>query len=317
MLIMESNIIALMEFGSHLYGTDTVSSDQDYKGIYLPSNKECALGQIKKSITQNSNNSNIKNSKDDVDKEIYSLQYFILTLGKNGDTTFLDMIHAPDKNVHVTSDILRYLRKNRHKFYTKNLKSYIGYCRGQAAKYGIRGSKLKDAEKILNILNSKDDSVKLSEFWDELPDSEYVKRYDVDKCQSEDKRCYDFCGKKLMATTNVFYTKKTIQGFYDGYGERARLAKLNQGIDWKAIHHAFRVGYQLQGLYTTGDLIFPLQDRKYLKEIKAGEYHYLNDGIAEKLESLIEEVEILANKSNFPEKVDLTEWEDYICEIYK
>ena len=32
----ENNIIVLMKFGSHLYGTNTENSDTDLKGIYMP-----------------------------------------------------------------------------------------------------------------------------------------------------------------------------------------------------------------------------------------------------------------------------------------
>jgi len=44
------NIIVKMKFGSHLYGTATVDSDLDYKGVFLPSKKEVLLGKIHKSI---------------------------------------------------------------------------------------------------------------------------------------------------------------------------------------------------------------------------------------------------------------------------
>lgn len=310
--------IVKMNFGSHLYGTNSETSDKDYKGVYLPSFEDCILGNVKRSLVNNSkSNSEIKNTKDDFDSETYSLQYFLLELGKNGDTTFLDMIHAPDSALIESSDIWQYIRQNKSKFYTKSLKSYIGYCRGQAAKYGIRGSKLEEAQKILNILNNHNEGEKLANFWEELPNSEYSKRYDIDNCQAKDKRAFDFCGKKLMADTNVFFAKQTIQKFYDSYGERARMAQANEGIDWKAISHAFRVGYQLKELYTTGNLIFPLKDAEFLRKIKKGVYHYVNDKIAEKLENLISEIEMLANNSIYPEKVDIKEWENFIVKLYK
>jgi predicted nucleotidyltransferase len=311
------NLYFYKNFGSHLYGTNSETSDKDYKGVYLPSFEDCILGTVKRSLVNNSkSNSEIKNTKDDFDSETYSLQYFLLELGKNGDTTFLDMIHAPDSALIESSDIWQYIRQNRSKFYTKSLKSYIGYCRGQAAKYGIRGSKLEEAKKILNVLNKHNEGEKLANFWEELPNSDYSKRYDIDNCQSKDKRAFDFCGKKLMADTNVFFAKQTIQKFYDSYGERARMAQANEGIDWKAISHAFRVGYQLKELYTTGDLIFPLKDAEFLREIKKGIYHYVNDKIAEKLENLILEIEMLASNSSYPEKVDIKEWENFIVKLY-
>jgi predicted nucleotidyltransferase len=310
--------IVKMNFGSHLYGTNTETSDKDFKGVYLPSLNDCILGNVKRSIVSNTkSNASQKNTSEDIDCEVYSLQYFLLELGKNGDTTFLDMIHAPDSMLVETSEIWQQIRANRAKFYTKSLKSYIGYCRTQASKYGIRGSKLEEAQKIINVLNKHNDGEKLANFWEELPKSEYTKIYEIENCQAKDKRAFDFCGKKLMADTNVFFARETIQKFYDSYGERARMAQANEGIDWKAISHAFRVGYQLKEIYTTGDLIFPLKDAEFLREIKKQKFHFANDKIADKLESLVNEIEVLATNSNYPQLVDLTYWNNFIINLYK
>ena len=310
--------IVKMNFGSHLYGTNTETSDKDLKGVYLPNLNDCIVGNVKRSIVSNTkSNANQKNTKKDTDCEIYSLQYFLLELGKNGDTTFLDMIHAPDSMLIEKSEIWQQIRTNREKFYTKSLKSYIGYCRSQASKYGIKGSKLEEAQKIINVLNKHNESEKLANFWEELPKSEYTKIYEIENCQAKNKRAFDFCGKKLMADTNVFFAKQTIQKFYDSYGERARMAQANEGIDWKAISHAFRVGYQLKELYTTGDLIFPLKDAEFIKDIKKQKFHFFNDKIADKLETLVNEIEILASNSNYPQSVDLTYWNNFIINLYK
>lgn len=310
--------IVKMNFGSHLYGTNTETSDKDLKGVYLPNLNDCIVGNVKRSIVSNTkSNANQKNTIKDIDCEIYSLQYFLLELGKNGDTTFLDMIHAPDSMLIEKSEIWKQIRANRAKFYTKSLKSYIGYCRSQASKYGIRGSKLEEAQKIINVLNKHNEREKLANFWEELPKCEYSKIYEIENCQAKDKRAFDFCGKKLMADTNVFFAKQTIQKFYDSYGERARMAQANEGIDWKAISHAFRVGFQLKELYTTGDLIFPLKDAEFIKEIKKQKFHFSKDKIADKLENLVKEIEVLASNSNYSQYVDLTYWNNFIINLYK
>ena len=57
-----------MKFGSHLYGTDTPSSDTDYKGIYLPEAKDCYLDNIKHTIDMSTGNSHSKNTKEDIDE---------------------------------------------------------------------------------------------------------------------------------------------------------------------------------------------------------------------------------------------------------
>ena len=43
------NQIVRIEFGSHLYGTATESSDHDYKSVYIPSAKDILLQRVKDS----------------------------------------------------------------------------------------------------------------------------------------------------------------------------------------------------------------------------------------------------------------------------
>ena len=319
-----TNTVVKILFGSHLYGTDTEKSDKDFKGVYLPSKEDCYLNRVSKSFSENSRSTKThgeKNTKDDVDFEIYSLQYFLFNMGRSGDTTFLDMVHAPRNCILETSDIWEYIRSNRNLFYTKNLKSYLGYCRTQAAKYGIKGSRLEEAESVLEVLKSYKEtwpSPRVSSILDYLPSGNHIKRYDFEDARSSgDIRCYDVCGKKLMANTPISEAIKSMEIFVNNYGSRAKLAKTNEGIDWKAISHAFRVGYQMKSLYTCGDIVFPLQEKDFLIKLKTAEFHYMNDGIADKLENLIEEVENLANKSSYPEQVNMDPWEKFTVNCYK
>jgi DnaJ-domain-containing protein 1 len=120
-----------------------------------------------------------------------------------------------------------------------------------------------------------------------------------------------------MADTKLWYARDCIQKFYDSYGERARQAERNEGIDWKAVSHAFRAGYQLKEIYETGDLKYPLKDAQYILEIKQGKYHYQNDNIAERLESLIAGIESLCAASKYPDKADREFWDEWLVSLYK
>jgi len=310
------NLLFKTKFGSYLYGTATEKSDTDYKGIYLPKIEDCILQKISKSINNiTKKDLTQKNTSDDIDHEIYSLQYF-LQLAYKGETVALDMLHTPKGFEEISSAEWEFLRENRAKFYTKNLKAYVGYCKMQAAKYGIKGSRLSDSEKIINFLKTQDKAIKLKDIWDKLPRGENIEYLNIDNCSQDDNRAISVCSRKLMADTRVGYAIETIQKFYDSYGERAKLAKENKGIDWKAIHHAFRAGLQLKEIYSTNDLIFPLKEREFLLKIKNGVFHYQNDNIGQKLEDLIDEIYELADKSNYPEKVDKDFFDSWLISLY-
>lgn len=306
-----------MRFGSHLYGTDTEKSDTDYKGIYLPSIDEVILQDVKKSINNiTKTDKGAKNSSDDVDREIYSLHYF-LKLALKGETVAIDMLHAPLGWEENVSEEWYFIKRNRDKFYKKNLRSYIGYVRIQAAKYGIKGSRLNAAEEFINFLKSKKcQTDKLSVFWDEIQESEFIKKKIIEEASQEDKRGLIVIEKCFMATTPIRYVIQSLDVFVQEFGERAKLAKENKGVDFKAISHAFRAAYQLEEIYTTGDLIFPLKKADFIRDVKQGKYHYA-DELVEKLEHMVERVYQLANESTYPEDVDDKFWDDWLISLYK
>jgi len=315
------NIIFKSKYGSHLYGTNTKKSDTDYKGIYIPTLEELILQKTKKSYRQDRKvSAGLKNTKDDVDCEIYSLHYFI-ELALKGETVALDMLHVPEGFAEIEDPIWKEIRKNRSKFYTKSLKAYIGYCRKQASKYGIKGSRLSDANRVLDFLGEtiekEEYNYKVKDIANRFPKGEHIKLITMKGCNSPDKRAFEICNRKIPFDCRIHYAREMIRQFYVSYGERARQAEANEGIDWKAISHAFRAGLQLQEIYETGDLKFPLKEAEFLKKIKNGEFHYKNDKIGEKLENLIKKVEILAEKSHFPEKADRKFWENFILSLYK
>ena len=302
------NIIVKMKFGAHLYGTATSDSDIDYKGIFMPSKDEVLLGRIPKSHSHSTGKDESKNTKDDIDVEIYSFHYFI-KLACDGQTVAMDMLHAPEEMILQSSDIWKAIIKNRHKFYTKNLKSFIDYTRRQASKYGIKGSRINAALQLLELLKREDPLKKIREIWDELPRIEHC--YDIAP-DPNGMRQYQVCGKSFQESATIGYVIPILEKFYDDYGRRARLAAENRNIDWKAVSHALRAAYQIREILTENSLTFPLKMAPFLMKVKKGELDYLTE-VAPVLESLMEEVEELSLSSSLPETVDRKFWDQFIC----
>jgi len=209
------------------------------------------------------------------------------------------------------------IRENRSKFYTKNMKAFVGYARRQAAKYGIKGSRLNAAKKVMDFIfdfdyasNNAIEYWRLKEVWDKLPDGEHIHK---DKVDPNGNKLYEVCGKKVQDTATLQYLFNVINKFYVSYGERARQAQNNEGIDWKAVSHALRAAYQVRQILTEKTITFPLAQAEGLKAVKAGELSYINV-VAPLLETLMSEIEMLAEKSDLPEKVDRKFWDEFIIE---
>lgn len=315
-------LLVKMKFGSHLYGTATESSDTDYKGIFLPSEREIFLGQIPKSInetTKKTSGLGIKNTSEDVDTEIYSLHYFI-RLACEGQTVALDMLHAPDNMLLHTSEVWDKIIENRDKFYTRNLKAFIGYARKQAAKYGVKGSRLNDAKVFIDLLKEFNASYpkdvihlsKLDDLWDKIPSTEHIKFVGKD---SNGIDLVQVCGKTFGRTSKIDYVLPIIENFYTIYGARAQAAANNEGIDWKAISHALRAAYQVREILTEKTITFPLKEREYLLAVKKGELLYNEVSLC--LESLMTEIEELSTKSSLPDHADVKFWDDFIVKTVR
>lgn len=298
-----------MKFGSHLYGTATPESDSDYKGVFLPTKEALLLGRVPKSFNHSTCKDESRNTKDDVDTELYSLHYF-LKLACDGQTVAMDMLHAPENMILQNSKIWGAILINKQKFYTKNLKSFIEYARRQASKYGIKGSRINVALEVLEVLKNEDPAKKMKAVWDQLPRVEHC--YDVAP-DPNGMRQYQVCGKSFQESATIGYVIPIIEKFYNDYGRRAKLAAKNKNIDWKALSHALRAAYQTKEILTENTLTFPLKKADFLRKVKQGELDYLSE-VGPELETLMEEVEKLALASNLPEAVDRRFWDQFICD---
>jgi hypothetical protein len=313
-LDLKEDIIVSMLFGSHLYGTNTPKSDMDYKGVFMPTKEAIYLSRVNKSYTFNTKKgSQEKNEADDKDIEMYSLHYFI-KLACEGQTVALDMLYAPDNMLINTSLTWAAIRQNREKFLTKNLKAFIGYARRQAAKYGIKGSRLAACKKVMEIIDGVNHT-KLTQpimyhVWDQLPEEEHLHHLGENE---NGVRQYQVCGKIIQEKVSLGNAYEMLKKFHDNYGERARKAEANEGIDWKAVSHAMRAAFQLKELLTDHTITFPLREAEYLKKIKSGELHFVNQ-VNPTLETLMDEVEELSKKSDLPEKVNRNYWDRFIVE---
>ncbi len=303
------DLIVKMIFGAPLYGMATESSDVDYRGVFLPAREEILLGRIPKSRSFSTGDDRSRNKAADVDEEFYSLHHFI-RMACEGQTVAMDMLHAPDDFLIADSDIWRAIVARRQRFYTKNLSAFIAYGRRQAAKYGIKGSRLAGAGRVLAVLKEHPREQRLRSIWDRLPRIEHCVDLGPD---SHGLRRYRVCGKTFQESTAIGQVIPTLEKFLAQYGERARLAAENKSIDWKAVSHALRAALQTRDILIHNTIRYPLADAPFLREVKAGRLDYPTQ-VAPALESLMDEVERLLAESRLPEAADLAYWERFICE---
>lgn len=317
------NVVVIMKFGSHLYGTNTPDSDTDYKGVYIPELDDVIMGNIPRaSETLSTGKNDSKNTDEDIDLEMFHLKGF-LKLCEEGQVCALDMLFAPDDMIIYKSSVWDELIKNRDKLLHKKVTAFIGYCRKQTAKYGIKGSRLDAIEFALNGLEDETGTLKNYSDGVDVIIEKFPEFFSINQLEKPSKNIggggvkdplvdtyLEFANRKFMMNSKASEMVKVLKKIKKQYGDRAKLAQTNEGVDWKAVSHAVRVCYQAIELLETGHITMPLKSAPLVTMIKQGKAPYLE--VAELLESLMDDVTALKEISKLPEEPD-TQWMKEFC----
>lgn len=313
--------------GSHLFGTNTLESDQDFKGIYSPTAREILLGNYKDTRQSTTGQNNTKNSSEDVDIELYSIKKFFKMV-KKGDTAALELLFTPDEFILEKSSIWDKIVSQRDKLLSSQVSAMIGYARQQANKYGIKGSRMGELANCIKALKEVHkevgfDDAKLLHGWDHLKEKlsgfdhiDFIELEVSKNMESSTVPAIDILGKKFDHHVGFIYILEILKKIYKNYGYRAREAKNNNGIDWKALSHAVRVSIQGLELLTKHKITLPLSDEncKLVKDIKLGLIDYKEVGRI--IEGYLVGLEESRNLSSLPKEIDQEFIDNLICEIH-
>lgn len=335
--------------GSKLYGTNSENSDTDIKGVFLPDIKDLLLNKAPKHYTINTNNSNERNTSEDTDETYYSLHNF-LELAAKGETNAIDLLFAytNEDAVLKTSHIWNELIKNIDKIVTKNIKSYIGFCKSQCMKYSFKGDKLNNFKKFAKFLydqqgyywNTGNKDTTLKNILNDAIGGDYsnwIINNHIPKVGEERKKftAIDFGDHCYIETANnkesylvisgVKFqlhniTKNVYNKVYDvinSYGKRAEQAAKDNGADWKAISHCVRVIYQVEELLTLNKITFPIVNADFVKSIK---YKTTNLTFEEIINMVEEKIKIIDERllpnCTLRDKADYKWIENFILNCY-
>jgi hypothetical protein len=282
--------VAVVEFGSRLYGTALPSSDWDYKGIMLPTAEEILMCEPASGFTERTNPSDagVKNGPDDVDVEFFSL-YRFLELLMEGQTVAIDMLFTPKQHILESTPVFRDIFMMRDMFLNRHCGKAIGYAKSQAHKYSLRGDRIQALETIVDALRSRYElsprdtlgewlntySFHAGNLIDSMPEKcrQHVRftREEAPTLPGGALEHLEVCGKKAGLTSSVKFAYELWSKVLAEYGERARAAREAGGADWKAMYHALRIASQTVELLLTGNVTFPRPDAEYLLKVRRGE----------------------------------------------
>ena len=288
---LEKNKILVLSVGSHLYGTNTPTSDLDYSGIFIPSEEyvygfqkveEINLGFVSK-------REDGKNESDAIDYKLYELRKFLM-LAKDNNPNILEMLFVNDANVKFINEYGKFILSKAGLFPHKGLKQkFLGYAFSQKHKMVIRTDKFHDLENGLAVLDGINPKLYLAELKHQCLTL-------VGKCNDKFWQIGDI---SIQLNVNVKKAVEQLTERLAKVGNRKELY-LKHAYDTKFASHLVRLMYEGLELLETGTISFPLKQKDLILAIKNGQYTIKE--VLEMSDELEAKVEAMAEKSDLPEK---------------
>jgi hypothetical protein len=179
-LPMNDQLLYSCLYGSRLYGTQTPTSDLDWKHIVLPNLDQLLLGYTVTNKEKKTNTArNVRNTQDDVDETFIPLQVFArdyymgqtyaleLAWSIDGDhalQAFTTAQAEPTFWYQTTGDrkhlmFYQFTRELRDRFLTSNVKAMMGYAVNQASLYSFKGERLNCVNEVNALFLQVDKSI--------------------------------------------------------------------------------------------------------------------------------------------------------------
>jgi len=269
--------VCLVRSGSHLYGTATSASDLDVQRVVVSDARAILLGRG----IDSRGDLTVAKSPGTEDVTTHTLARFV-TMVLEGQPIAVEVLFAPERfHLEEPSLTFRRLQEARQILIPRTLAAFVGYCRRQATTYGAKGDRIRAAEAARELLakalerhGRQGRMERILVEGDHLPLLEaFPEAITTDLLPQANGRALEalvVCGRKMSERLSLVDAYRLVDSIVSSYDKRAQAAATAQGVDWKAMSHAVRIGGQAFELLTTGHLTLPRPEANYLRAIKMG-----------------------------------------------
>jgi RNA repair pathway DNA polymerase beta family len=312
-------LVYLSKSGSHLFGSNTPKSDLDVKGLFLPSVQSLYLQNAPQQFSMNTNNSNAKNSSEDVDVTVWSVQFWLKLLTK-GDINAVSLLFSTtNPNAILEGTDAEFLTRLKAleptKLLSRNLSGMMGFAYNQAIKYTAKGKHLHAVQTAISILEqaSKGLIADVADVVVMQVADESMARVQVG---SKGIKQLVLLEKMFDFTASTAWALAPLHEVEARYGKRAKLA-LEAGVDFKAFSHSLRVLEEIRLLHSTGSITYPHTGdfAKLMLDAKLGVLEY--EVLIEALDRKLEEARAAEATSVLPSELDPSYSEAFLLSLYE
>lgn len=306
-IFVEKNKILEYPCGSHLYGTNTPTSDEDFAGVFIaPIEFYLGLKKIDEvDFSVVSKLENGKNSSNAVDRKFYEFRKFV-KLASECNPNIIETLWCPLDKFIFSNEFGMELIKNKSLFLHKGLyDKFIGYSKSQLHKMRIKPDNynaLQQFKECYDLGYYSYDSL-IVEYKDK--NSKHI-TYSKDFCTIGDLN--------FNLTRKMKDVYKSVVERISKSGNRTELFT-KYGYDTKFGMHCVRLLFEGIELLETGNLEFPLKQKDLLLEIRNGNV------AQDELMKIVEDLQIECTKafenSKLPEKCNFDKIEKFLIDNVK
>lgn len=298
--------------GSHLYGLEREGSDIDIKAVYLPPLEEVLVGKVAKTVQRSC-------AELDIEIEIKSMPNFLYSCDR-ADTNCIDLLHSSEDMKILSTKVWEDLVKLRKSMYAKNMRGVVGYIKVHTNKYTNKLTRLSEMKVLLELVDNLlvvDPEFTVKDLCEssEFTDIDTFKHISTTTLVKDHEQQYlEVCGKKYIFTWNLGLLKTALEKEVSRYGSRSSKG-LEVGLDTKALSHALRVLLQLKEILREGDLVFPLKEASFVRDVKEGKVTDIRVVLG-KIDTLYEECMKLIEESSLQDEIDISSMVKIVKECY-
>jgi len=276
-LIVDNYLLYKIITGSHLYGTNTENSDNDYSGVFLEPFEYIAspfknIEEINLSVPNKDVSG--KNTFLAVDVKYYGLKRFI-KLVSQCNPNIIEFLFVPDNKILYLSNDFKSILDNRELFLTQEIaRRFMGYAFEQEKKMYIRSENFtlihqawKSLKEEYPNLPQNTPIMKTKTADKYLESTRFLHQHNPDNAEYLYK-----CGDLQFGTT--LHIKKVMKMLSERIQKASHRTDmiLHKGYDYKFASHVVRLlgeGYQLMTEHT---ITFPIINVDDVIDIKRGLY---------------------------------------------
>lgn len=278
---MNRKIIFKARIGSHLHGTNTPTSDEDFLGVFLPSTND--LVGMQNRPTEWTENQKIsttaRNTKGDVDCKYLALYEFFRQAAQ-GQSQALELFFVPNNHVIISTPEWELIKEHKDLFISqKGILPIVGFALAQAYKSKIKGENLNKINNLIERLDveikngNRTKSIKECLDYDHSIGAAWL--FGVDVIHYTNSHGYELmsiANRDYDVGTSIKRLRESLEILEAKYGSRSRMAA-SSTYDFKSATHAFRLIGEAEEFIQTGNITFPRPDAEFLLKVKNKEYY--------------------------------------------